>query len=623
MRRLIKDFSPDHVARTTLLFVLIALCVLTWRKWGYLPVDSGREMYVPAAISEGKRLYFDLWYIYGPLIPYWHAALFRLFGIHLDVLLGCGVSVVGITAWLLYSVSRAFLPVGLSFAAVFAFLLQAFQLSLFNYILPYAYPSAYGAMFVVLLLWLLLKYGLGLSPRYLVAAGVLAALMTLTKVEFGMTAYGGIGCALAIQCVRAKSLKPLVQGVFVCLPGVIVWAGIYGWYLYTGGAEFFLGENLSILPSSHFASHFGKLWAEAVGFTLSPLALASSAAIGLAGFGVVAGGVLLAARSRMAKWVLLTLALSICGMHVAMTGARLVLHKDIPQAWLSVAPFLFFNSGMIWVCVAVLGMAAVSWWRGDDSIQQQATILLCVLAIFNGMRVLVNIQPGGYSIYFGVLVYLVWLVGLNRVLKLVPVALDGGFGKVLAGIFCVSLVALTIRYYPIHLRPYAVSSERGTLYASKAFGEPISKVLAFLQSAKRASRHFVVMPEDTELYFFAGTTAPSRWYIVTGQVLPPGEPTAKYIEELERADIHYVVLSNRALPEFGIPVFGVDYGQQIAAWLDEHYRVVQRIGNYEAVDAPREWGVLVYERKPVTPALAESDSVAGDKVTGKKPVAIP
>jgi hypothetical protein len=88
MRRLIKDFSPDHVARTTLLFVLIALCVLTWRKWGYLPVDSGREMYVPAAISEGKRLYFDLWYIYGPLIPYWHAALFRLFGIHLDVLLG-------------------------------------------------------------------------------------------------------------------------------------------------------------------------------------------------------------------------------------------------------------------------------------------------------------------------------------------------------------------------------------------------------------------------------------------------------------------------------------------------------------------------------------------------------
>jgi hypothetical protein len=105
------------------------------------------------------------------------------------------------------------------------------------------------------------------------------------------------------------------------------------------------------------------------------------------------------------------------------------------------------------------------------------------------------------------------------------------------------------------------------------------------------------MPEDTALYFFSGTNAPSRWFIVTPQVLPSGRATTKYLEELDRADIRYVIVSDRATSEFGLPVFGVDYGQQIFAWLNSHFRVAQRIGEYDAVAHPREWGALVYERK--------------------------
>src|SRR5271154_27541 len=205
----------DRIAQAALLITLAALCTLTWRRWGYLPIDSGREMYVPAAIREGRRLYFDLWYPYGPLIPYWHAALFRVFGIHLGVLIGAGVSVVGIASVLLYSVSRAFLPVWLSFAAVFAFLLQAFQCDLFNYILPYSYPAAYGSMFAVLMLWLLLRYGCEprakYALRYILAAGLLAGVMMLTKLEFGLAGYAGLGCALAVQAARTKSMRTLFE----------------------------------------------------------------------------------------------------------------------------------------------------------------------------------------------------------------------------------------------------------------------------------------------------------------------------------------------------------------------------------------------------------------------------
>jgi hypothetical protein len=56
----------------------------TWATWGDLTIDCGREMYVPAVLSEGKMLYRDVWYLYGPAGPYVNSFLFRLFGVHFE-----------------------------------------------------------------------------------------------------------------------------------------------------------------------------------------------------------------------------------------------------------------------------------------------------------------------------------------------------------------------------------------------------------------------------------------------------------------------------------------------------------------------------------------------------------
>src|SRR5260370_22670107 len=62
----------------------------TWGTWGNLTIDSGREMYVPALLAEGKLLYRDVWFMYGPAAPYFTSYLFRLFGVHLNVLYWAG-----------------------------------------------------------------------------------------------------------------------------------------------------------------------------------------------------------------------------------------------------------------------------------------------------------------------------------------------------------------------------------------------------------------------------------------------------------------------------------------------------------------------------------------------------
>src|SRR5271170_5274499 len=62
----------------------------TWAAWGNLTIDSGHEMYVPAILAQGKMLYRDVWFMYGPAAPYFNSYLFRIFGLHLNVLYWAG-----------------------------------------------------------------------------------------------------------------------------------------------------------------------------------------------------------------------------------------------------------------------------------------------------------------------------------------------------------------------------------------------------------------------------------------------------------------------------------------------------------------------------------------------------
>ena len=62
--------------------VAVAALSVSWQRWANPIVDCGREMYVPWRILEGDVLYRDLFFVYGPLVPYWHATLFLVFGVH-------------------------------------------------------------------------------------------------------------------------------------------------------------------------------------------------------------------------------------------------------------------------------------------------------------------------------------------------------------------------------------------------------------------------------------------------------------------------------------------------------------------------------------------------------------
>src|SRR5258708_1102098 len=74
---------------------------LTWRKWPDLLVDFGEQLYLPWRISAGSVLYRDVMYLTGgPLSQYYHAALFKVFGVSFLTLIVSNLGI-GLGLWVL------------------------------------------------------------------------------------------------------------------------------------------------------------------------------------------------------------------------------------------------------------------------------------------------------------------------------------------------------------------------------------------------------------------------------------------------------------------------------------------------------------------------------------------
>src|SRR5207302_10753639 len=130
---------------------LLALIVIwaawlygTWAHWGNLTADCGREMYVPTVLSEGKTLYRDVWFNFGPAAPYFNSVLFRIFGIHLNVLYWAGSLAALGSAIFLYLVGMELSSYLAGWTAAAVLLCESFHPSLFSFPLPYSFASEIG-----------------------------------------------------------------------------------------------------------------------------------------------------------------------------------------------------------------------------------------------------------------------------------------------------------------------------------------------------------------------------------------------------------------------------------------------------------------------------------------------
>ncbi len=168
-------------------YVLAA--ALSWRKWPDVLIDFGLQLYLPWKISTGSVLYRDVMYLTaGPLSQYYHALLFKWFGVSFRTII---LSNLMLTASLLLLLFRQFRAatdvltatmVCLAIALVFAFN-QYGDIGNYNFIAPYCHETVHGVFLSILTLVFLSAWLTRERISFALAAGFCAGLVFLTKPE--------------------------------------------------------------------------------------------------------------------------------------------------------------------------------------------------------------------------------------------------------------------------------------------------------------------------------------------------------------------------------------------------------------------------------------------------------
>jgi hypothetical protein len=588
-----------YFALLTLVAIWAVKLYSTWAAWGNVTIDSGHEMYIPLLLSQGKQLYRDVWFMYGPLAPYFNSYLFRLFGVHLNVLYWAGsLSALGSAVFLYLIGSR--LSVGIiGWTAGAIVLLEAFQPSLFCFPLPYSFSAVYACLVGCIFLWTAIHASTSTGWAWMFAAGSLAAISLLLKPEFGLAAYATLLPLILVRSYPNWSWKSIFRDVLAILPGAVFCGAVILWMVSIRGVEFITQENIVSWPTSFFMKNYGKMWLQLNGFTISRAAFAGaiSRAIPVAGFALLAYCVLWWKRSGTFVTILkVTLAV----VTFLLCAAKYDFSSPFRLGMERVLAIIFFPRDMVlYVMVATL----IAWGffirptRAIAARGPEVPLMLTFTSLLS-FRILMNMQPGDYSIYYNGPVVLSFLLlacmliprsGRSRRFVLL--------GQFLICFGCFLTVALYSAQAESDAKDYVpLVTERGTVRISPAKINNYGAAIRFMKEKAAAGESVLSVPEDTSLYFFSETYAPTRVFAFTPGVLAPGKMTDELVQEIDRKRVPYLLWSNRLFFEFGVPVFGKDFDREFGDYLRANYH---RIGLLTPPTGPCcPWTPMLWERKP-------------------------
>jgi len=114
----------------------------------------------------------------------------------------------------------------------------------------------------------------------------------------------------------------------------------------------------------------------------------------------------------------------------------------------------------------------------------------------------------------------------------------------------------------------------GTFRVSERAAKNYQAAIAFMKEKKARGETVMVLPEDTMLYVLSGTRAPTRVNEFLPGFLAPGNMTEELFRQIGEKNVRYLVWSNRRFPQYGAPIFGQDFNQELARYLTSRFKPV-------------------------------------------------
>jgi hypothetical protein len=567
-----RKISARYAVAGALLLALVCAAWIywNWATWGDLSADAGREIYVSVVIKDGGTLYRDVWYPFGPISPYVNAKLFRIFGVHIFVPYAVGiVSALASAVFIFLAGIELGFPLA-SWATGAVVVLQALEPGWSSFPLPYSSAAVYACLFSCAFLWMLLRGLIAGGWLWSVSLGILAAMALLSKPEFGLACFPVLFAAILYRGMYQRSWKRVATDLAGTLPGIAVCAAVFGWMISLRGWTFITQENILMWPTSYFMKTFGREWLAATGFDLSWPAIRGAMVRSMLPLGWWIIVVRMASHCRgknSLKSIALTAAI------VAGLVAYWMHFAAVPSLILFLVAVFFPMPMVLYIALAAL---AAGWYlfRNPREPRIARLFLLAGFSELLAFRILFKAVPEGYPVFYDPSVVLGYLIVLSLLLRTEPEKSSAKFRLdhlAMAGcLAAVLIVTAAPRGAKAQLVP--VQTDFGTLRAGRRTAKTLEAAIAFLKEKNSRRESVMMLPEDTMLYVLSGTRAPTRVNAFVPGILVPGAMTEELFREIDCKPVQYLLWSNRTFSEYGVPVFGLDFNQELARFLTSRYR---------------------------------------------------
>ena len=576
----------------------ILLSWFSWRKWPDPLIDFGQQLYVPWRLSRGAVLYHDVSYVYGCLSVCYHAALFKIFGVSLNVILASNFLIL---IFLLLLVYRLFLKcsdvwtaatTGLALT-VLAFS-QLLDVGNYNYICPYSHEEFHGIVLAVVMMACLARWLEAGRKLPLALAGVCLGLIFLTKPEVFVGAVAPFVVAVILQW-RRISIPELAKALL--LAAVCTFVPLAGFYFgfrsemnSTEAARAICGAWLPLLHSTGLQL---PIYQRNTGLD-APWFHIGKALIEFGGLVVIVG---------VCAWRLTRPAL-----------------KPLESAiFLVLAGGLSINYG--WQnyghCLPLLVVvAAILWWREwrqkSEIGNRKSEIGILWLAFSFAMLAKLGFNPR--ISHFGVFLAMpAFLSAIYLLLHLLPRFLqspqstvhsqqpdrpldagqiglwtmDRGLNAFRAAILIfllAGLARLTIQsalFFKDKDFTLGSGGDRIVTYDPKIdpTGAAMASAAVWIETNTAPTNTLAVLPEGVMLNYLTRRDNPTPYVVFAFEVWAFGEQNMLAAYEKNPPD--YIVLVQRDSSEYGVPYFGLQkgYGFDVMQWVRRNYEPVELIGS--------------------------------------------
>ena len=540
----------------------------TWFKWGDIVVDSGRDMEVARQMLEGRKLYSEIRYAFGPLAPWVNSSLFQFFGVHADVAVAAGLATAVLMCLVLYRLARRFTDRGASTLIVVAFLYicafgQYTASGPFNFVLPYTSSTTYGELAGLSSLFFLVRHVQKNKRRDFVFSVLFLILAALAKMEIAF-AIGLAHAAFALTNIleRRFSIRfhlPAYMATSVAVAAVFI---AYSISAEKGGHSLWRDNLFALLSERNAYALAGLMGIRDLGASIQNLLYSALALSAIAG----AGAGLNAWRTKSAPKPKTTLA--ICAIF-AMLAAGL---------YAALSPAVTFCVLPLMAVCAVLNLSW-RWYKAGEN--RPAILAYLLLWLFAGaLLARMGLKAGAYHYGFFMLppamlaLGVSWFSGPRSPASFMR---WGGAGMFI-GMIC-SHVLFSQNVYA--MRTVVVDAPRGRMALFSNPGNPTGKLHAAavnVLSQFAPETTALALPAGVGLVFFSGLRHPYGMYSFLA-VEQTGTFDENYLlDHLKAEPPDLIVRALMSEEEWNVKGFGIDYATRSEAWIGANYEVLDAIG---------------------------------------------